>query len=571
MGYLSPITSLGDSLDIPFKIDEEIHVVTISKLQETYRIVDSIIEGLDDLALAELYGGGENDVGKIFDTIVGETYKALFGIGGIVKEGTFLYLDKLTKNIEETFRVEILNYFIASVLTDFEINWHHLEWGNICQTRLKFAILAARDHGKSFFFSNALPIWKMYRAKPYGDMIGHKRKDLILSMNGYIITNEMDLGGDLLEIIKGTIEGNAVLRDKLYPSEKDSWAKEKIKTKNGATLRVRSYGSSFRGRHPGYIIVDDFLKDNVIYSELQRKKAIDYFHAVIMNAIVPGGQVPVVGTPFHEADLYGDLKSKPGWLVLEYPAIFPDGKVLWPGRYSFDDLMRKKDEQGNLIFSRESLVRPIVSDSSLFPYELIKRAFVGMEEYTLVNNIEAFPISFSNIVVGCDFALSATVGADYSVSTVWGINEQEEMWLLHISRFKGKSYQEQIAHLKNINMNFRPTLFFIESNQMQMIFGQGLESENIPVITDNTGINKYDLKRGVPSLVLMFERNKVKLPRGDKFSCDMTDLLASEFASMTWTDKGLEGVGAHDDIPMSTWQAKKGMSFVKFGFDFTFA
>ena len=88
--------------------------------------------------------------------------------------------------------------------------------------------------------------------------------------------------------------------------------------------------------------------------------------------LVPGGQIIVVGTPFHASDLYGDLKSKSktatgsdkGWFMIEYPAIFPDGRILWPQRWSFADLMEKRTTQGNIIFSRENLCRPITNESS---------------------------------------------------------------------------------------------------------------------------------------------------------------------------------------------------------------
>ena len=79
--------------------------------------------------------------------------------------------------------------------------------------------------------------------------------------------------------------------------------------------------------------------------------------------LVPGGQIIVVGTPFHAEDLYGDLKTKNGWFVIEYPAIFPDGRILWPQRWSFKDLMDKKETQGSIIFSRENLCLPITNES----------------------------------------------------------------------------------------------------------------------------------------------------------------------------------------------------------------
>jgi hypothetical protein len=57
-------------------------------------------------------------------------------------------------------------------------------------------------------------------------------------------------------------------------------------------------------------------------------------------------------------------------------------------------------------------------------------------------------------------------------------------------------------------------------------------------------------------VALLFERNKVKFPRGDAYSRNMTDLMIAEFGSVAFTDKGkLEGVGEHDDTVMSTWLA----------------
>src|ERR1035437_1374305 len=463
VSILNPITGSGETL------------TTITKLRETYRVAGEIIENLDDYAIGELYGGSEKDLGGLFDNIVEETYSVLYGGSGLVKESDFYYLDKLTKSVEETMRLENLNYFILSCIPNFELNWHHIEWGQLTMKHNKLCIVASRDHGKSYMFSNALPVWNMYRYKGKNEFADNPRADLMRLERGFIITNEMELAIDLLEIVKNTIEDNADLSKKLFPVKKDNWSKQSIKCKNGARLNLKSYGGSFRGRHPGYIIVDDFLKENVIYSEVQRKKATEYFHSVIMNAIVPKGQVVVVGTPFHSNDLYGDLKEKKGWKVFEYPAIFPDGKILWSNRYSFRDLMEKKESQGDLIFSRENLVRPIVSDSSIFPWELVSRSFVGMQETMLVKNRESYPMKFNKIVTGCDFALSSSVGADYSVFMTWGITENEEMYLMHVYREKGKSYAEQMAVLKTIHSNFRPDCIYAENNQFQRIFIEGID------------------------------------------------------------------------------------------------
>ena len=143
-----------------------------------------------------------------------------------------------------------------------------------------------------------------------------------------IITNEHSLARKFLAYIKEEIENNPPLREKLYPERSENWGAEEILAKNGASIQIKGSGSALRGRHPGWIVVDDFLDESSLYSKDQRDKSIDLFHSVIMNMILPGGQVIVVGTPFHENDLYADLKKKPGWRVFEYPAIYPNGRVI---------------------------------------------------------------------------------------------------------------------------------------------------------------------------------------------------------------------------------------------------
>lgn len=547
-------------------------VTTIGQLNETNRIVAEIINNLSNEALGEMLSGTGSDVDNLFQTIYEETFKTLYGELGLVTDSSYFYLDHLSKSIEETFRIENINYFILSTMPEFEINWHHLEWGQMVMRLKKFGVLAARDLGKSYYFSNAYPIWKMYRYKPMDNSGFERRPDLAIGRRGYLITNSEDLAIDLLEILKSNIESNPELHEKLFPinSPTKIWGQKSIKTKTGARFSIKSYGSAFRGRHPGYLVVDDFLTDNILYSSLQRQKAIDWFHSVLMNALLKQGQTCVVGTPFHTLDLYGDLKQKKGWKVVEYPAIYPDGKLTWKNRYNYYDIMRKREEQGNLIFSREILCRPIVSDSSIFPYEILQRSFINMNEFTLVSSRENYLMKFDKVVVGCDFAMSSSVGADFSVFTVWGISDKDDMYLMYFWRGKGISFREQITTLKSININFRPDLIVCESNQFQRIFVEEADQEGLPVVPHvTTAAKKNDLMKGLPGVAIMFERMKIKFPRGDEYSRNVTDLICSEFSSVAFTDKGLESVGGHDDCCMSTWQGmvgKRKISNVVLGF-----
>jgi hypothetical protein len=488
-----------------------------------------------------------------------ECRRVMYG-GKLVNTSNIGHLDKLTESLEETLRIESFPYFITSVLPDFEMNWHHLEWSDIPMNWNRFCVIASRDHGKSYMFSYALPAWKMYGYQP-----NNTTKQNLLRRAGFIFSFSAEQARELLTILKEQIENNPILSKKLLPRSNEGWAAESIVCRNGAKLKVKGFGSSVRGAHPGYIIVDDGLKDNVIYSSVQRKKNTDYFHSVIMNMIVPDGMVGVVGTPFHQTDLYGDLKTKKGWHVREYPGIFPDGTMLWPNRWSFEGLMDKRETQGSLSFSREILCRPITNDSTIFPDEIIQKAFVRMDQYTLVQSRDNFPVKFNKVVCGCDFAISSSIGADYSVFITLGVEDDGTCWLLNMKRFKGKSFGEQIAILKGLHANFRYDVMMLEKNQFQTIFAEEAIKQGLPVVPHQTSTNKYDFKTGLPGLALLFERGRIKIPRGNQESVDTADQIQLELSSITWTEEhGLAGTSEHDDIGMALWIASLGAQKVNF-------
>ena len=546
---------------------------------ECLNIVDEIIDGMDDRGVLELCQGGAGDIDRVFEQLMTDTYRVMY-TGDTNIDFAPRYPERLSTSIEETLRCKNLTYFITSVMPDFQLSWHHLEWGDLVHRHNKLGIEAARDHGKSYYFSNAYPAWQLYRYSRPKKSIYSKRPSKSNSNRGYLFSFSLQQSVDLMEILKNTIESNDILKERLVPNNKTSggWASTNILCKNGARLTCKGFGSSVRGAHPYWIVVDDGLKDNVIYSQLQRQKSIDYFHSVIMNMLVPGGQIIVVGTPFHANDLYGDLKSKSktatgsdkGWFMIEYPAIFPDGRILWPQRWSFSDLMEKRATQGNIIFSRENLCRPITNESSIFPLKVLERTLVGMENYTLVNNVDDFPMKFSKVVVGCDFSISANVGADYTVFTVWGVTEDREMYLLHMYRDKGKTFHEQMQILKGINIRFRPHCMVLEQNTFQQIFVQESDKQGMPVIGHTTGIDKYDLKTGWPGIAILMERGKMHIPVGNKYSEDMKDLIFSDLGSVAFTDKGLCSVAEHDDISSSIWLATLGANKLFTGFKYAF-
>lgn len=530
--------------------------------------IEDLIDLLDDKSVQDLLSVVGDDYEKLLEILAEETNNVvnLKQFDKSLTTCTIQGLPNLQEGFEVYLRKKNLAYFTFSCLPDFELAYHTLEWFSMIQLYQKLNVIAARDHSKSYVFSFAVPLWRLYRyTKPDGFSV--LPDDIKFYREGMIITNEYKLAKKLLKKVKEEIKFNPILSKALYPQgDEGNWASESIACKNGAEITLSSYRTSNRGPHPGWITVDDFLDRSAMYSKDQRESFKESFNAEIMNMILPQGTIDVVGTPFHEKDLYSDLKMDPNWKVFEYPAVFPDGSVLWANRYSFEALKAKRLSLGPLIFSREILVRPISDSTSIFPWSLLEKAFLGMKDYCLVKNRASFPIKFRKVAIGVDWALSATVAADFTEMTVLGEDFQGDLWLLEERTLHGAGYNQQIAELQALNVAYGADVIMVEVNGFQKVMS-GLATEagltNI-VEETTTGHTKKDFYEGVPAIAVLFEQGKMHFPRGDEYSIEKTNEICSQLNSMAFDeDRGtLESVGEHDDKSMSLYFAVKGIKSV---------
>ena len=404
-------------------------------------------------------------------------------------------------------------------------------------------------------------LWRLYSyTRPYlytGDTVDNKnRKETAL------ITNTMTLAKNHVSKIIEEIELNPILSQKLNPNNKAKLGETMIETETGSKLHVRGKDGFIRGLHVGAALVDDLPDESSIYSDEQRDKLKELFRGTITPIVEPYGYLIVSGTPYSTAsnELYNVIKNDKRFAVFEYPIIFPnDGRPLAPDRFTFTDILQKKEELGTMVFSREYLVVPIADDSTIFPMEYLMRSTIGMENISFADSIDFFPFKLSKVVIGCDFAISGNIGADYTVYTVWGIDSMNNYYLLNIFRQKGMSHNEQIDKIVHLDRLFRPNKIVCENNGFQGILSalakeRGLK--NIEQFTTTEG-NKKDLHTGWPSLSAMFERGQIKIPYKIGNTKEMVTIIFGEFSSITFrSDKGkLEAVGAHDDIVSSSFMA----------------
>ncbi len=430
-------------------------------------------------------------------------------------------------------------------------------YGFACDGDHKFLLEDNTVVHNSYEFCMAFPLWRMWSYRRPNFM----KPDIPDNRNRKetcVITNTETLGKEHLDKVKEEIHSNEALTAVLNPNGKASLGATGFECENGTKLHLRGKDGFIRGLHVGASVSDDLPDESSIYSLEQREKLKDLFKGAITPIVEPYGYNIVDGTPYSEKDLYYDLKQDPKFMVFEYPAIFPDGRLLAPDRFTFDKLMEEKKSVGTLVFSREYLVVPISDDSTIFPMEILMRSTIGMENVRLVDNIESFPFKLSRVVVGCDFAVSGNVGADYTCYTVWGKDLNGSYYLLYIYREKGLSHNEQINKIEYLNTVFKPNEIVVENNGFQSILAdmcvqRGIK--NIYPFTTTSG-NKKDLRTGWASLAALFERGDIRCP----YHIDTRqriDTMFGEFTSIAFRpDRGtLESISGHDDTVSSSFMA----------------
>jgi hypothetical protein len=236
-----------------------------SQTVDSYKVVSEIIENLPDDALNELLGGYSWDIDKLFLSTIEEVDNILNEGRASIDLSSIEYLPKFQKTFDDTLKILSYNYFKATTLTNFDMGWRNIEWGNMVQLYPWSSFRCSRGSGKSYEFCFAFPLWRLFRyRKPR--IFQQDRLDNKNSRETVIITNESKLARLHLSKIVQEIRSNDLLHDVLLPDKLPDLGKDQIRTKNGAVVHLRSKDSAIRGLHVGGVVVDDFLDKSCIYS-----------------------------------------------------------------------------------------------------------------------------------------------------------------------------------------------------------------------------------------------------------------------------------------------------------------
>ena len=203
----------------------------------------------------------------------------------------------------------------------------------------------------------------------------------------------------------------------------DSHAANRWNTSQGGGMVAVGVGGTITGRGGHLILVDDPIRDSEeADSETIQRKQIDWFDSTLWTRREPGAVVVVLMARWHEADLYGYLKTDPKhqgqWTEIVFPALAEahdelgrgPGEALCPERYDVAALENIRQT----IQPRWWRALYQQSPTSAEGAEIKRQWWRWYEELPVKRELLDF------VCASWDCAFRDSDGSDYVVGQVWG-------------------------------------------------------------------------------------------------------------------------------------------------------
>jgi len=254
----------------------------------------------------------------------------------------------------------------------------------------------------SFFTSQFLPAW----------YLGNNPTAYLMNISN---TTELATGfGRKVRDIVNSKEYQDVFPDvKIRADSKSAgrWAVEQ-----GGELFAAGVGASVTGRGADLLIIDDPYTEQCMLQPSVFDDVWEYYQAGPRQRLMPNGNILVVQTRWSTKDLTGMLVKEQvknpdadQWELIEFPAIMPSGKALWPEFWSLEALNKVKQSIAPHLWNAQWLQNPTSEEGALIKREWWMRWF------------KKSPPSCEYIIQAYDTAFSKRDTADYSVISTWGI------------------------------------------------------------------------------------------------------------------------------------------------------
>jgi len=379
-------------------------------------------------------------------------------------------------------------------------------------------------HTKSEFASTLLPAW----------MIG-RFPNLKIIQTTHTAELAVRFGRKAKNIIDSD-EYKKVFRTTL---REDSKAAGRWETNANGEYFAAGVGGAITGRGADLLIIDDPHSEQDALSDKAMERAYEWYTSGPRQRLQPGGRIVLVMTRWSTKDLTGMLlkaqkeAKADQWEVVEFPAILPSNKPVWPEYWKMGDLEGVQASLTVAKWNAQWMQNPTAEEGAI-----IKRDWWQVWEKD-----ELPPLK--HVIQSYDTAFLKSERADYSAITTWGVfypNEDSGPNLILVDSIKGRY---EFPELKRVAMEqykyWNPETVIIESKASGLPLTYELRKMGIPVInfTPSKGNDKHSR---VNSVAPLFESGKIWAPEM-KFA----DEVIEECAAFPYGD--------HDDLVDSMTQA----------------
>ena len=305
-------------------------------------------------------------------------------------------------------------------------------------------------------------------------------------------------------------------------------------------------GGAVTGKGADLLIIDDpHSEQEATLAETSPEiydKTYEWYTSGPRQRLQPGGAIVVVMTRWSKKDLTGQVvkaasqRDGEEWRVIEFPAILPSGKSLWPQFWKIEELEALKNELPVSKWQAQYMQAP-TSDVSA----IIKREWWQIWE-------EERPPSCEFIIQSWDTAFLKTERSDYSACTTWGVfyrdddNGRPQSNIILLNAFKKRmEFPELKQRAYEEYKEWEPDATIVEAKAAGSPLIFELRTMGIPVqeFTPSKGNDKIARLNAVADL---FASGRVWVP-----NTRWADELVEEVASFP--------SGEHDDLVDSMSQA----------------
>jgi predicted phage terminase large subunit-like protein len=199
------------------------------------------------------------------------------------------------------------------------------------------------------------------------------------------------------------------------------------------TVYATGIGTVNVGMHYDLIIADDLHSEKNVGTKDQIDKVIAHYR-LLLSLLEPNGQLVIIGTRWHFADLYDYIleEEAEGWDIYIEKAIRKDGSLFFPNRLTKEFLDEMRRAQSAYLFSCQYQNEPVSEETQAFRKEYFKYWGNEAEPYPSQDNSRIL----LNLYLIIDRAFSTKEAADYTGICVAGVSSSNNIYVLEAERKK---------------------------------------------------------------------------------------------------------------------------------------